>query len=72
MTNWASDGGGMDETGTDNRVSLGFERETVTVPIDAIVSARLGTSTPNARATATRSSSSARITASTAGVIPFP
>jgi hypothetical protein len=37
MTDWASDGGGMDETGTDNRVSLGFERETVTVPIDAIV-----------------------------------
>lgn len=37
MTDWASDGGGMDETGSDNRVSLGFERETVTVPIDAIV-----------------------------------
>lgn len=37
MTDWASDGGGMDETGTDNRVSLGFERETVPVPIDAIV-----------------------------------
>ena len=37
MTDWASDGGGMDEAGTDNRVSLGFERETVTVPIDAIV-----------------------------------
>ena len=37
MTDWASDGGGLDETGTDNRVSLGFERETVAVPIDAIV-----------------------------------
>jgi hypothetical protein len=37
MTDWASDGGGLDETGTDNRVSLGFERATVTVTIDAIV-----------------------------------
>lgn len=37
MTDWASDGGGLDETGSDNRVSLGFERETVTVSIDAIV-----------------------------------
>lgn len=37
MTDWASDGGVLDETGADNRVSLGFERATVTVPIDAIV-----------------------------------
>jgi hypothetical protein len=37
MTDWASDGGGLDETGADNRVSLGFERATVTVTIDAIV-----------------------------------
>lgn len=33
MTDWASD----DQAGPDNRVSLGFERETVTVPIDSLV-----------------------------------
>ena len=33
MTDWVSD----DQAGPDNRVSLGFERETVTVPIDSLV-----------------------------------
>lgn len=37
MTDWSSDGGTLDHGGADNRVTLGFKRETVTVPIDAII-----------------------------------
>ena len=42
MTDWASDGGGLDETGTDNRVSLGFERETVAVSMPSSRLSRCG------------------------------